>query len=181
VNLRRRYLKGLFIYLLREIAHNLTQYLSRADRTVGDLPPGWMNERVNLSDWEGKGKIGGIFSGSCWPEVSVMLTWVEVPGLYVQPDTGLVCAIDHIEVKVVKNDDDHLVLRVTNPTSFKASVKVFSENSTGMSRPLGQNALLGCRRILIEPGSTVDAKFKKNSSSTLSRSLLPGKGRKGNK
>lgn len=150
----------LYLKLLQEMAHNLTQYLSRADRPVGNMPPGWMNERVNLSDWEGKGQIGGIFHGSCWAEVSTMLTYVEVPGLYVQPDTGFVCAIDHIDVKVIKNDDDCLILRVTNPTSFKASVKVFSENSTEMSSPLSQNTLLGCKRILLEPGNATDVEFK---------------------
>ena len=51
-------------------------------------PIGRMNERVNLSDWEGKNNVGEVPLGSCWPEVSVMLTYFELPAVYVRKDTG---------------------------------------------------------------------------------------------
>jgi hypothetical protein len=64
-----------YLEMCRETAHNITQYLSREDRPIptidGDpLPPGWMCERVNMSDWEGKEGIGGVFYGSNWCETS---------------------------------------------------------------------------------------------------------------
>ena len=37
------------------------------------LPPGFINERVNMSDWEGSQNVGEVFCGSCWSEVSNML------------------------------------------------------------------------------------------------------------
>ena len=37
-----------------------------------------MNERVNMSDWEGVGCIGGVFNGSCWSETSNLLALAEV-------------------------------------------------------------------------------------------------------
>ena len=75
---------SLYKELLREIAHNITQYLSRKDRPIMAwnnqyMPSGWMCERVNTCDWEGKDKIGGVFYGGCWCEVSAMLTFSEVP------------------------------------------------------------------------------------------------------
>jgi len=73
--------------------------------------------------------------------VADMLTYVEVPGLYVQPDTGFFRAIDHVEASLKENNHARLVLRLVNPTAFDASVKVLAENLPEMSRPLGQNYL----------------------------------------
>ena len=42
------------------------------------LPDGFINERVNMSDWEGDACIGGVFNGSCWSETSNLLTLAEV-------------------------------------------------------------------------------------------------------
>jgi len=148
----RRYLE-----LLQEMAHNMPQYLSREDRSVGGMPAGWMNERVQMSDWFEP--IGEIFFGSCWCEISNMLSYVEVPGLYVQPDTGFICAIDHVDVEIIEKSYRKIGLKVTNPTKFKAKVKVFVENSDRMKRVLGQHALLHCERLTIEPGSSVIVKY----------------------
>lgn len=148
-----------YLDLIKEMAHNLPQYLSREDRPVGGMPPGWMNERVEMSDW--LEPVGEIFFASCWCEVSSMLTYVEVPGLYVQPDTGFVCAIDHIDAKIIENSNESLVINVANPTKFMAAVKVLSENSSKMSDIMGQNALWGCRRIMIEPEADINITFVK--------------------
>lgn len=154
-----------YLELIREIAHNMTQYLSREERPVAGLvgfwtdwkedkwfpenmPEGWMNERVEMSDW--LEPVGEIFYGSCWCEVSNMLTFVEIPGLYIQPDTGFICAIDHVEAEVVRKYNDYLEIKVYNPTEFKLSVKVYVENLADMQKVLGQNALLGCQRVELE-------------------------------
>jgi len=145
-----------YLELLRDTAHNLTQYLSRADQPIrachsqiqaGNLsagkaaPPGWMNERVNMSDWEGDENIGEIFYGPCWSEVSLMLTYVEVPGVYVQPDTGFVFAMDHVNARLLKRDSEEVEIELMNPTWFDASVRVFVENSVECGQALGLNPL----------------------------------------
>jgi hypothetical protein len=160
--------KTAYLELIREIAHGIPQYLSRADRPIPGLrrmpgggpddtelvpmPAGWMNERVEMSDWWEP--TGEIFYGSCWCEVSAMLTYIEVPGLYVQPDTGLVCAIDHVTVEGIRRSggEDGLIADIRNPTPFEAVVKVLSEPSVRLSVPLGQNALWGCPEIRLLPG-----------------------------
>jgi hypothetical protein len=82
--------------LLRDIAHTLPQYMSRADRPIPwtmpyNLPedpsekklrPGWMCERVNLTYWGGHEHPGEVFYYSCWSEVSLLLTIAELPGIY---------------------------------------------------------------------------------------------------
>ena len=144
--------RKLYLEMIQELAHNLTQYLSRWDRPIGEMPAGWMNERVQLSDW--LEPIGEIFHQSTWAEVSNMLTYVEVPGLYVQPDPGLFCAIDPIDVSECEQRGKELTLTLTNPTPFDASVKVMCEDSTKTKRVLGQNYLVDCTRIDLRAGAS---------------------------
>ena len=88
----------LYLELLKDIALPLGQYISMdddpiydwnispEDRDSGDpakmekhrMPQGFINERVNMSDWEGDDHIGGVFHGSCWSETSNLLTLAEV-------------------------------------------------------------------------------------------------------
>jgi len=152
-----------YLELLRSIAHNLPQYMSREDRPLlmtfpwpglayGEpSPAGRMGERVQLSDWEGKENIGGGDGGSTWCEVSLMLTCLEVPGLYVQPDSGLVFPFDHVEARVVEHTDNMLLVSISNPTEFDATVSVMVEDRPDMTKPLGPVASLGWRRIRLAP------------------------------
>jgi hypothetical protein len=147
--------------LLHDIAHGLPQYLSRQDRLLGEpMHPGWMCERVNLGDWEGAQGIGGNLFGSCWAEVSLMLTTMEIPGLYVQPDTGLFHVFDHILAETIGHDHDSLILQLSNPTRFDAEVKVLCEASASCARPLELNALLGARTVCIPVGGSVIEAFR---------------------
>lgn len=118
------------LQLLTEIARALPQYVSRDDRPIiarggRPQPAGWINERVNTSDWDAN--VGGVFSASCWCEVSLLLTWHEVPGVYAQPDTGLISALDNVEATWA--DGARTALRLTNPTRFPAHVRLLVETS----------------------------------------------------
>jgi len=146
--------------LLRDLARGLPQYLARPSRCFNDrMQPGWMCERVNMSDWEGREGIGGNLFGSCWAEVSLMAQTVEIPGLYVQPDTGLYCVFDHLTAECLSRNGHGLTLRLANPTAFPAVVRVLCEPSTATRRPLGVNALYNGRTITIAPGQSVVETF----------------------
>jgi hypothetical protein len=146
--------------LISDIAHGIPQYMSREDRPLNQImQPGWICERVNLSDWEGAEAVGGNHFGSTWPEVSLMLTTIEIPGLYVQPDTGFFHAFDHVEVTRIRHADGRLSLKLSNPTGFDATIKVLCESSAGRCLPLTLNALFGVRRIWVPAGESVVAEF----------------------
>lgn len=75
----------LYLELVKDIALTIGQYLSTEERPIYDweiesqpMPQGFMNERVNMSDWEGTDKVGGVFNGSCWSETSNLLALAEV-------------------------------------------------------------------------------------------------------
>lgn len=127
-----------YLELMRSIAHFMPQCASYPGRpiiTMGNTPlkPGEMCERVNMSDWEGTNNVGdSIFGASSWPEVSLMLTWLEIPGVYVVPSKGIVCVSDHVSASL---EEGALVIR--NTTRFPARVKVMAETEEDMKRPLG--------------------------------------------
>jgi hypothetical protein len=125
------------IELLTDIAHGLPQYISRTDRPIGGLPSGGMCERVNLSDWEGKKNVGGnIFGRAVWCETAGMLTVTQLPGLYIQPNKGFYTVLDNIQVDLLETNRQGMCLRLSNPTSFPADVKVFSESAKQAKKTL---------------------------------------------
>ena len=74
-----------YLELLRDIISCLPQCVSTEERTIFSwdreprkLLPGWINERINTSDWEGNQRIGQVFYGSCWCETSLLLTFSEI-------------------------------------------------------------------------------------------------------
>jgi len=147
--------------LLTDIAHGVTQYISRYDRKVGNMIPGGICERINLSDWERKEKIGGnIFGSSSWVETAAMLTVTQVPGLYVQPDSGVFATFDNIRAEMVSHSSGMLKLRLWNPTKFPADIKVFSESSLDARKPLSMLVSPGMRIIHLEGGETTELEFR---------------------
>lgn len=76
---------ALYLELVKDITLTIGQYLSTEERPIYDwemepqpMPQGFINERVNMSDWEEPDKVGGVFGGSCWSETSNLLALAEV-------------------------------------------------------------------------------------------------------
>lgn len=74
-----------YLELLRDVVFCIPQCVSTEerplfswDREPRKLPEGWINERINTSDWEGVMRIGQVFYGSCWCETSLMLSFAEI-------------------------------------------------------------------------------------------------------
>ncbi len=87
----------LYYELFLDIATTIGQYMSTDDAPIYDwglppkaqataspeelerhrLPEGFINERVNMSDWERAGCVGGVFHGSCWSETANLLALAE--------------------------------------------------------------------------------------------------------
>lgn len=74
-----------YLELIKDIAYFIPQCVSTNKRPIysWDNPPvklkeGYICERVNMSDWETKKCIGGVFNFSCWPETSLILSYVEL-------------------------------------------------------------------------------------------------------
>jgi len=146
--------------LITDIAHGITQYISRPDRPIGKMPPGGLCERVNLSDWEGLRNVGGnIFSSCSWVETAGMLTVAQMPGLYVQPDTGVFAAFDNVRVEKISQAGEALKLRITNPTKFPAEVKCLVETSGAARKPVATLMPQSPQIIALAPGASTEKEF----------------------
>jgi hypothetical protein len=135
----------LYLHLIGDIAHNIMQYISREDRQIKKQHPGWVNERVNLSDWEGESEIGELFYGNTWAQVSAMQTVTEIPGIYVNRQKNELYVFDHVEAKLKGNK-----LLITNPTKFDATVKIFVDNDA--LKPYAEGFISTCPEIFVKAG-----------------------------
>lgn len=158
--------KAQYLGLFREISHSITQFVSLDENpfqnTWGGTQYGMYSyegqsgERVQLSDWEGRENVGEFPGGACWCEVSIMLNYVENPGVYVVVDQEKIFCFDHIIARTVRANNDELALELENPTQYDAVVSVFAEKSYQQKKPMPVNPWDGYQKVRVEKrGKTV--------------------------
>ncbi len=148
-----------YLYLLRDIVRTLPQYLSHPLRPLPDMPEGWVSERINTTDWlEG---IGEPFLGSTWAETALMLSYVELPGLYVVPEKDLVICFDQLVTQNSHSDPQQFQFDLSNPTATEAQVRLWIEHSSALKSPLEENYLFSAMNIPVESGETKTLSFNK--------------------
>ena len=158
LNLSRYTGNMLYAELLRDIAHNLPQYLSHPERMINPEHEGWMSERVVTADW--LEEIGEISFMSTWCEASLALTNTEVPGVYIDPGKNYVLTFDNIEAKLWKIDEEKLEVILKNPTFQNAHVKIFVEEKAFCNKPLED--LNVYQTIDLKPGESRLLQMTKN-------------------
>ena len=133
--------------LLRDVIHAHAE---------GVQPNGKITERLTYCDADSRGSRGdGGTTG--WNETNGAMMALEIPGIYVRTDKGSLYVFDHMEGKVLKRDNKRLVLQITNPTTYDATVTVFAENAEEASRPLGDNAFLQWKdKVRVKAGKSVN-------------------------
>ncbi|MDR2674791.1 MAG: hypothetical protein LBC18_07975 [Opitutaceae bacterium] len=140
--------------LLRDIAANITQYVPHPAHPIGGRRPGCMCERVNITDWEGEDRIGELVTSTNWAETSVMLTAIEIPGIYLEIDRARVTTFDAVTARITGRRPDRLTLEVTNPTTVSAQVRLLAETDAQAAGPLQENHLLDAPALPLPPGAT---------------------------
>jgi len=152
----------IYVDLLRDITRAIPQYLSTKENPIPGLQPGWISERVSTTDWlEG---IGQIFNGSTWAETSLLLTEIEIPGVYIDLDKNKAFAFDQVDVLDLKNKNGKTVLTVKNPTSYDATVKILAESKDQSQKPFCLNPYLNWKEMKIKGGETITLKLSKSTN-----------------
>ncbi|WP_455637692.1 hypothetical protein [Parabacteroides sp.] len=143
----------LYAELLRDVIHAHAE---------GVQPNGKITERLTYCDADSRGSRGdGGQTG--WNETNGALMALEIPGIYVRTDLGTLYVFDHVEARIVKQNDKQTVLQLTNPTAYDAVVTIFAENAEQASRPLGDNAFLQWKdKVTVKAGKSVNYKLKTN-------------------
>ncbi|MWV47087.1 hypothetical protein GRF59_26170 [Paenibacillus sp. HJL G12] len=150
---------------LHAIAHSLPQYVSLAENPELTLekkylPAGYMNERVQTSDWEGKETVGEFLYGSNWPEVSMLLTFVEVPGVYVDFESRTLQVFDHVECLVTQWNADSVLLEMYNPTAYNTTVTLLADERTN-TKHVTHNYFESMKTVLLSAGERVQIELRK--------------------
>ena len=153
-----------YLVLFREIAHNLTQFVSLRENpfyfSYGDIqhgeenPEGFSGERINLSDWEGKENVGEFPNGSCWCEVTMLLNYVDNPGIYIEIDRQKVTVLDHVLCHWIGQQENGILLEIQNPTAYDCHVKVLAETAKEQRIPLSVNAISQYQDFFLKANST---------------------------
>ncbi len=142
----------LYLDLLKEIVRAVPQFMSRSDRPIKGMADGWINERVSTTDWyEG---IGEIFPGSTWAETDLLLSIVELPGIYVDLEKKTVTTFDQLQTELVSSNGKSAKLKITNPTKMEAKVSILVENKLQKSQPWSENKLFGKKKIVVQPNAS---------------------------
>ncbi len=151
-----------YLELMRQISHFIPQVVSYPGHiiyTIEDgplhgapIPNGLTCERVNMSDWEGKMHVGdNIFGPSTWPKAVLMLTYTEVPGIYVVPSRGIVCTSDHVNAWLEDGK-----LKINNPTELPARVKILVDTEDSLKEKLGHYWLDKFKQVAVASKETVE-------------------------
>jgi hypothetical protein len=140
-----------YLNMLSNIAKVIPQYMSYTGHEIPGYCTGWISERINMTDWQSDPKIGETMKSSNWDEISLLLSYIELPGVYVNKSNKQVFVLDHVEARLNKKGK----LEITNPTKYDAVVKVLAETKEQMGKPLRQNAFLGWRKVEVKAGKTI--------------------------
>ncbi|WP_052759493.1 hypothetical protein [Paenibacillus sp. DMB20] len=154
-----------YLRYLHAIAHSLPQYVSLAEDPELTLekkylPAGYMNERVQTSDWEGKETVGEFLYGSNWPEVSMLLTFVEVPGVYVDFASRTLQVFDHVECFVTQWNADSVLFEMHNPTAYDTTVTLLADERTN-TKHVTHNYFEKMKTVPLSAGQRIQLELKK--------------------
>jgi hypothetical protein len=148
--------------MYKDQSHNVVQYVGTPYNPLRK-ESGFVTERVQLSDWEGKESVGGVYredSNMAW-EALVALTCLENPGIYLHTNDDTFIVLDHVEARVLRNESG-VLLQVTNPTKYDANVSVLAETAQQSKKPLPMNAFTKWPNVEIKAGQTVTVRVTKN-------------------
>jgi hypothetical protein len=144
--------------LLRDTVHNLGQYLPAAERAdrgePADPGPAPRRARADTSGW--LDDAPDVVPITSVYDTAALLSYSEVPGVYVRTDTGLVFAFDHVETHVRERTPGRFVVSIRNSTATDAEVRVLAEDEAGAARPLAPGALVGARVVSVPSEATVE-------------------------
>ncbi len=136
----------LYAELLRDVIHAHAE---------GIQPNGKITERLTYCDADSRGSRGdGGKTG--WNETNGAMMALEIPGIYVRTDLPEIYVFDHVRAEIAKRDARRIVLEISNPTMYDATVTIFSEDGENAAKPLGENAFLRWKeKVHVKAGERV--------------------------
>jgi hypothetical protein len=145
----------LYADMYRDTSRNVIQYVGAPHNPLRK-ESGYVTERVQLSDWEGRHTIGTVNysdSNMGW-EALALVTALKNPGIYLNTTTRDLLVLDHIEARVSGNSSNTLTLEIKNPTPCDARVAILAESAEQAKKPMTDTAAIGWPRVEVKAGQT---------------------------
>lgn len=83
----------------------------------------------------------------------MLLTYVEIPGVYIDLDRDISICSDHVEAEIVEKTEGQVVLSLKNTTPYDAKVTVLAEHGKSV-RKLGHLYYGRMEKILVLSGES---------------------------
>lgn len=142
--------------LLRDIQHAHAEAVNMPGHLTTHNLTGSSMERIQPGDAEGKESIGNfINTRNSWTETAGMLMALEVPGIYINTDKKEVYTFDHVVTEIIATEKSSMVIAITNPTAYDASVSLLAENNRQAAAPLPYTAFVKWPHVRAGAGQTV--------------------------
>ena len=81
-----------------------------------------------------------------------LLSYTEVPSVYVRPDTGFVFVFDHVTARIKERGRGRVALAIANPTRTEATVRILAETAADADEPLRPGAVLDAQTVVVPAG-----------------------------
>ena len=140
--------------MYKDQTHNVIQYVGAPHNPLR-TQSGFVTERVQISDWEGndQGSVSYDDSNMAW-EISAALSATMNPGIYLHTDDSTFLVLDHVEAKILKRTGNHVIISITNPTAYDATVTILAETAAQAREPLPLNGFMNWQKVNIKAGET---------------------------
>lgn len=142
---------ALSLQLLEDAISGLPQYVSTGEEPFKKMKPGMVSEQFNMTDELGaRGEMGWVCAS--WPATCVLLSYGEVPSVFVDLESGRCAVFDQIEASF---DAKSRLLHLSNPTPYPATVRVQKSRGQDLDFVIssGQKRIVS---LASEPGITLD-------------------------
>lgn len=127
----------------------------------GITPNGFICERLGYCDVELRGTRLHGDGGNGWTELNGCMMALELPGIYIRPEKNLFYAFDHVDVKMLKSNQQEMLLSITNTTPFDAEISILSESEQDATQTLSSVAFVDWKKIKVKAGKTIEYWVKK--------------------
>jgi hypothetical protein len=142
-----------FLELLRDTVHNLSQYLRETADAAASATDDPRCARADPARWL-EPRTGIVPADGVFDAIG-LLSYTEVPGIYLRADTGFVFVFDHVTARVKERTRGRVVLTVANPTRIEATVRILADTAESAVEPLRLGAVLEGQTAVVPAGGAV--------------------------
>jgi len=128
------------LHLLEDVISGLPQFVCSGKEPYKKMQPGMVSEQFNMSDE--LGTRGGIWEVcASWPATCLLLSYGEVPSVFVDLNSGTCAVFDQVEAGFSAKSR---ALHLHNPTPYPAKIRVQKSHGKDLDLVLtaGQKAVI---------------------------------------